>query len=501
LSLDRAYLESAKRRLSSDSFYERYCLLDKKLVEAGYPATSAWWHETIREFYTSRRRQLVIRAGRRAGKSSTLCRIAVAEAMWGQHKVPPGDTGIVAIVSVNKDQAVERIETIESILRTCKIPYKRTGDTIEIVGRPVKFKVFAASTMAAAGFTAITVICDELSLWRNDKTGANPAETILSFIKPTMATQPNAKMFLSSSPFSTLDVHHREFEKGDTASSMVRYAPTWIANPTISEAYSHELEPDELEWLRQFKALPLAAGAASFFDERAIEAAIDTSLILPLSPRAGATVTAGGDFGFRSDCSALAIAHRYGDIYYPGELLELKPTIEEPLKPSVVVKTFAVVLKQHGCEFLCADGHYRQSISEHLEAEDLHFTIAPEGAKGNQEVYMRFRRLLLDGQAKLPNHPRLIEQLKMVTSQPTAGGAISIKQPRMNGSHGDLVSAYVLACYQRGGTDILAPKIQFGTPAYWREYNSEAAINAREELQIEKEEREAEDDDERPWWQ
>lgn len=499
MSLERSYLESAKRRLSSDSFYERYCQLDKKLVEAGYPATSEFWHESIREFYRSGRRQLVIRAGRRAGKSSTLCRVAVCEAMFGKHSVPPGDTGIVAIISVNKDQAFERIDTIESILKACKIPYKRTGDTIELPDRAVKFKVFAASTMAAAGFTAICVIADEVSLWRNEKTGANPAETILAFLRPTMATQPNAKMFLSSSPFSTLDAHHKAFATGDNATQMVRYAPTWIANPTITEAQSHELEPDQIEWSRQYLAVPLSAGSLAFFDPVAIDRAIDKSIILPLAPRAGAVVTAGGDFGFRSDSSALAIVHRYDDIYWPGELVELRPGVDEPLKPSVVVAQFAMTLKQHGCAYLCADGHYRQSISEHLETHDLHFTIAPEGAKGNQEVYVRFRRLLLDGQIKLPPHERLIDQLKQVTSQPTSGGAISIKQPRTNGSHGDLVSALVLACYQRQGTEVAGVTERFGTPEYWRRYNSPEAVNAREELQIQKEEEESERETE--WWE
>jgi G:T-mismatch repair DNA endonuclease (very short patch repair protein) len=212
-------------------------------------------------------------------------------------------------------------------------------------------------------------------------------------------------------------------------------------------------------------------------------------------------VTSGGDFGFRSDSSALAVTHRYGDIYTAAELVGLRPGIDEPLKPSIVVKQFATVLKQHGCDWLCADGHYRQSISEHLETENLHFVIAPEGAKGNQEVYVRFRRLLLDGQIRLPRHERLINQLKMVTSQPTAGGGISIRQPRATGGgHGDLVSALVLACYQRGGTEIKGTSIPFGTPAYWKEYNSRAAQDAREEQQIQREADELTRTDERAWW-
>lgn len=501
MSLERSYLESAKRRLAKDGVFERMMQLDAKLVEAGFPSLSPWWSETLGDFYKSGKRQLVLRVGRRGGKSSSLCRVAVCEALWGDHKIPHGDIGVVAIVSVNKPQATERIRTIEAILKAIGVPHKRTGDVIELQHRPVKFEVMAATTLASVGFTAICVICDELAIWRNSEGSANPAEQIMSFLRPTLMTMPNGKMFLSSSPFSTLDMHHKSVVEGDNARSMVRCAPTWVANPTLTEEDTHKEEPDQIEWLRQYAAVPMSAGSLAFFDPIAIERAIDPNLLLPLAPKPGDIVVAGGDFGFRSDSSALAIAYKRGETYTAAELLELRPGIEEPLKPSVVVKTFAEVLKRHGCGYVCADGHYRQSISEHLEAENLHFTIAPEGAKGNQEVYVRFRRLLLDGQIRLPKHDRLIDQLKLVTSQPTSGGGISIRQPRQTGGgHGDLVSALVLSCFQRGGTDVPASKLRFGTKEYWNHYNSPEAIEARELAQIAKEEEEA-SKEESHWWE
>jgi hypothetical protein len=502
MGLERDYLESAKRRLSNNGVFDKLMQLDEKLKDTGFPPMSPWWRRTFEDFYKSGKRQLVLRVGRRGGKSSSLCRVGVSEALWGDHQIPAGDIGVVAIVSVNKPQAAERIRTIETILKAIRVPHKRTGDVIELQHKPVKFEVMAATTLAAVGFTSICVICDEVALWRDQDGSANPAERILGFLRPTLMTMPRGKMFLSSSPFSTLDSHHKAFVTGDDARQMVRHAATWEANPTLSEAATHIEEPDQTEWLRQYAAIPMSAGSLSFFDPIAIDRAIDTKLLLPLAPKPGDVVTAGGDFGFRSDSSALALAYKRGEIYHTAELLELRPGVDEPLKPSVVVKTFAEVLKRHGCAYLCADGHYRQSISEHLEVEDLHFTIAPEGAKGNQEVYVRFRRLLLDGQIKLPKHDRLIDQLKLVTSQPTAGGAISIKQPRQTGGgHGDLVSALVLACYQRGGSDVAGPKVKFGTPEYWKQYNSPEAINAREEENIAKEEEEYARREERHWWE
>jgi hypothetical protein len=72
----------------------------------GWPALSAWWMETLTRFVTSRRRQLVCRVGRRGGKSSTLCRFAVAFALaYDCRSIPPGDIGVVAFISVSRDEA------------------------------------------------------------------------------------------------------------------------------------------------------------------------------------------------------------------------------------------------------------------------------------------------------------------------------------------------------------------------------------------------------------
>ena len=77
--------------------------LDRTLVEAGFPAMSAWWRDALATFYASGRRQLVLRVGRRGGKSSTLSRVAVCEALYGEHPIPPGDVGVVAFVSVRRE--------------------------------------------------------------------------------------------------------------------------------------------------------------------------------------------------------------------------------------------------------------------------------------------------------------------------------------------------------------------------------------------------------------
>ncbi len=248
--------------------YARFEALDRKLVAAGFPPTSEWWRAQIARFLRSGRWQLVARVGRRGGKSSTLCRLAVLLAMqdW---PIPPGDVGFVLFISARLEDANARLVTIEAILRALRIPFRRRDTTLELEGRPIAFRVIPATIAAASGPTTIAVVADEVAKWRDHDTGANPAEEVLAAVRPTMATMARhgARMVLSSSPFGPNDAHARAFDLGETDEQIVAFAETWIANPTLTEAETHKLEPDAKKWAREYAAIPSASVSAAFETE------------------------------------------------------------------------------------------------------------------------------------------------------------------------------------------------------------------------------------------
>ena len=241
--------------------------LERALALRGFPATSPWWRAQIERFYRSGRRQFVLRCGRRGGKSTTLCRIAVLEALWGDHKIQPGDVGIVGIVSVSRDEAASRLRTIKALLNALGAKYTEKGDTLILEGRPVIFKVFTASIAGVVGGTWICAIADEVSRWADADTGASPAKEVLASLRPTLATMPSAKLFLSSSPLGSEDAHAVAFDAGENSFQLVAHAESWIANPSITEAETHELEPDERAWRREFAAIPSTVANGAFDSE------------------------------------------------------------------------------------------------------------------------------------------------------------------------------------------------------------------------------------------
>jgi Terminase large subunit, T4likevirus-type, N-terminal len=249
---------------------EALALIDATLAKRSkpWPAVSPWWRETLARFISSGKRTLVLRVGRRGGKSSTLCRVAVALALFGQHEIPPGDVGVVAFVSSTRDEARQRLSTIREILDALDVPYKPAREgSLELVAKPIAFRVYAGTLQSAVGFTSIAIFCDELARWRDDDSGVNPARSVVGSLRPTMSTQPNARMFLSSSPWAMADHHYYLFERGDQPDQMVAHAESWIANPTLDPDLLRQDAPEERDFDRDFRAIPVVNSSAVFSPE------------------------------------------------------------------------------------------------------------------------------------------------------------------------------------------------------------------------------------------
>jgi hypothetical protein len=117
---------------------------------------------------------------------------------------------------------------------------------------------------------------------------------------------------------------------------------------------------------------------------------------------------------------------------------------------------------------------------------------------------MHAKALLNSGKIKIPNHKRLINQMKALVSKPNAGGGVSLISPRppkrsdgtpgeVSGGHGDILSAWVLAVSQRAGQKgqetipdrpkTLAEVIKAQTALVWERYEErrlEALANQAE---------------------
>jgi hypothetical protein len=275
---------------------------------------------------------------------------------------------------------------------------------------------------------------------------------------------------------------------------LVAHAPTTLmrTDPVILDmvaaAYANPAQRENAE--REFGARFMRTEDAQYFDGGTLDKMFTDEEPTPAPP--GAFVTAGGDLGFVRNSSALAAGWCMQGKYLLTALEERKPSAGAPLKPSLVCKEFASIARAAGADSVMADGHYAESAKEHFEEEGREAAAKRAGAKAvyfltaptdKPAVFARARDLAREGRVqisnKLPLAARLRKQLRGVKSRPLAGGGMSITAPEAtDGSHADLVSAFVLALWQQHGAEVRHAPPAWGTPAFF------AAEEARIEAQL-----------------
>ena len=426
---------------------------------------SEFWRKAIARVYFFGSYEAVFRVGRRGGKSSTMCRVIAAEVAYGDHVESGGTTCVFAVIAQDRKEAKQRIETTAEILADCGVDCDPKAESIELPALNRAVRVYTATKAGVSGFTAIGVLGDEVAKWRGDD-GKNPGKEVIESVRPTMATQPGARLWLISSPWSVDDPHYHAFEAADSA-RLAFWAHSWVSNPSLTEGRTKALEPDEQVWRREYAAIPMPSESTAFFQADFV----DDACILDLPE--GHTVAAGGDLGFRNNSSALVIADATDGTFRVLSDREWIP-VEKSLRPSDVINEMVQDMNAAGAESLCTDLSYIETVREHLEDTDIELIEFPNTNEGKVNAYLRVRALMAHGQIDLSRaSAKLIRQLKQVRSKPTSN-SLAIESPEIGGAHGDIASAFVAAIGSLELADegwVVDGRRRFaGRDKPWREY-------------------------------
>ena len=365
-------------------------------------------------------------------------------------------------------------------------------------GRRVRLECFAASRGGdtGRGVPIVGALLDEAAFYFDETTGVVNDRAIFNALVPRLL--PGGQILIVSSPWAEAGLLYLEFKAnhGEPKTALAAFCPTLAmrTDAETRETVEREYKRDAVNAEREFGAKFLPVTANQFFDPRAIEAAIDESLILPMAKVPGAVIAPAGDFAFRRNASALVIVQQTPEYFWTALVSEQKPQ-GGPLKPSVVVADFARDMKPYGVDTLTADGHYREAIAEHLESSSIYLASAPEGQAGVADMHQAARTLLHEGRVKLPRHERLIQQLKAITAKPQPGGGMSFSSPESkDGSHGDVARAWVTAMWRasKETPDTSAIEPTRGTADYLRFREEQRQERLMEQFNREQE-------DERGW--
>lgn len=379
-------------------------------------------------------------------------------------RLAPGEQAYAPVVAPRKELSSQAVRYAKGAMLKgglgSLIVGKPTDEefTIQREGHVVVFQAIAASAggVSGRGKTLVGAFLDECAFFRDESYQVNDAE-IFNALSPRVID--GGQMLVGSTPWGEtgllFDLWKENYAQPKrclvahaTTERMRRDGPSWSKVQNEIEA-QRERDPENAK--REFDAEFMSGAAGTFFDPQAIDAAVRPDVVL-LDPKPGAMVVAGADFGFKHDSSALAIWQHYGGQTHLSRLLELRPAKGAPLKPSEVVKAFAIEMKRFHVRGVMADGYHRESLQEHLAENGISLISAPEGQAGKTLTYNRAKETIYEGRCCIPQHDRLVRQFKEIVAKPTSAGGMSIQSPRWkSGGHGDLVSAAVLGLYQLYG--------------------------------------------------
>jgi hypothetical protein len=431
-----------------EEILQRLLQMDVVLGQKGFPRITRWWLRAIAKFYRRGKKQFVIRAGRRAGKSSTLCTLAIVEALYGKHNVAPGDLAVVAIVSVSRDEANQRLRNIKAKLDALGIKYHPIEGGIELDDKVVGFKVFAGSVGGVSGFSCIFAFCDEVAKWKDSDSGVNPATEVLASLRPTMAGQDNAKIVLSSSPMGKLDAHAVAFDLGDTKFQVTESAPTWVARPQLTEADCHELEPDPDIFSREYGVIPFDGSTSSLFTEPQLLLCTRKG-VKDIPREVGVEYFAAQDPASRRNEWTLAIARlrKFSSGIHLVQIVACK-SWRAPrggvLDNDDTLFAISEVLKSYGIKRLWSDQWSFDSLKVLAQRHGIDLREEPATQSNRVQQFESLRRRISDRTVEFPDDPIVRADLCGVRKWISRNGAFSIELERVGGRHADHASSVAL---------------------------------------------------------
>ena len=420
-----------------------------------------------------RRRVVAAVCGRRAGKSYVMVALRLVHGMLVRD-VPPLPPGIKAVAMIIAPRSNMRDEVfayalgaIESKpeLRAMLVSTKAETFTLRRPdGKRVTFEcgVATAGGTAARGRWFLDFALNKCAFFRDNTFKVNDEEL---YKAGRSVLLPGGQILITSTPWAETGLLYRMW-KTRPDNAHVAHAPTLVMNDNhITREIVHEAEEEDPDAAaREFGARFMTSGTTVFFESSTLDAMLTPE---PFALQPGDIVGAGGDFGFKSDSSALLMVALRGKTLHVYAGTEERPTPDAPLKPSRTVARFVEVVDGK-CDYVVADGHHRASIEEHLQEHGLVYCPAPQTPAEN---YVCARQKLREGlvlvhtaQLDADLVMRLLQQLRETQGKPTAGGGMSIKHPRWAmGGHGDLADAFTLAIWRVCGTPIATPEPEPGT--------------------------------------
>jgi hypothetical protein len=425
-------------------------------------------------------RELWVIAGRRGGKSRMAAALACYFSLFVKHKLAGGERGMVLVLAATTEQAKVVFDYALAFLNNSPVLQREIASTTRSEIRlrnGIVIAIHANSFRSVRGRTLCACIFDEIAYWRDDTTATPDSETYTAVL-PSLVTT-NGMLVAISSPYRHAGLMHGKYKQYFGVASddtLVVQGSTLTFNKTLDPAAiaaQQQADPTAArsEWDAQFRD-----DLAGFLDDELIDAAVDRARPLELPPRPGVFYKAyvdasGGAVG--GDAYCIAIAHREHGCY----ILDLVRGRAGPFDPEELTKEYAALLKEYHVGSVTGDRYGREWVSSAWRKCSLPYTPATLTAS---DTYLEGLPLWTRGAVRIPDHPILLRELRLLERVPTRLGKDQVVHPR--GVHDDYANVcfgalYGLANHLGAYADLLGKATQWDDEGDY-ETNQEARDQA-----------------------
>ena len=427
---------------------------DKHLLGAalGDPATWATWLVVLRAAFgltldeaeeriftdiaggrkppISRVRELWAVVGRRAGKSRMAAAVACYQALFVKHKLAIGEVGMVLVCAASQAQARTVFGYIRGFLEASPALAREVvavkHEAIELKNGIV-IAVHSTSFRTVRGRTLVAAVFDEVAYWRSD-TSATPDTETFTAVLPSLATT-NGMLVGISTPYRKLGLlhqKHRDHYGVDGDDVLVVQGPSKVFNPSLADAViaaQRAADPTAAgaEWDADFRA-----GISAYLDDALIDAAVEYDRPLELAPRGGVYYQAFTDpaGGVGADSYTLVIAHKdnVGRV-----IIDVIRGTSGKFDPETMTWEYAQLLKEYGIRSVTGDAYGAEWVAASWQKCGIQY-IRSERSKS--ELYLEAVPLFTRGLIRLPDHAKLLRELRLLERHTHRSGRDTVDHPR-----------------------------------------------------------------------
>ena len=374
-------------------------------------------------------RELWCIIGRRGGKSRIAAAIAVYLAIFVKHRLAAGERGMVLVLSASVEQSRVVFSYAKAFFESSLV-LRQEVDSItrnEIrLKNGIVIAIHSNSFRTVRGVTLCAVVLDEVAVFR-DESSATPDTEIYSAVLPALVTTGGMLVGISTGyrRAGLLYTKYRDYFGQSSDDTLVVQGSTLQFNQTLDEAAlaaQRAADPAAAssEWDGGFRT-----DIASFLDDELIDAAVEHGRPPELPPRAGIYYRAFCDAsgGVGSDSYTLAIGHKQDGVFVVDVIRGTAGKIDL----AAITAEYATLLREYKIAHVTGDYYGAEWVGAAWRTCNVSY-VRSELSKS--QIYLETIPLFARHLVRLPDHARLLRELRLLERRTHRSGKDSIDHPK-----------------------------------------------------------------------